>query len=710
MLYAANRVSTISSTSIAFSYLTDAVAQSKHTVPSHSKFVIADAPSPFASPTLRATGETTGSALAAEVIIVDASAAVGKSTLAKHLSATRAAPLLDLSKVPVSTGTLTALLADLVGADPLGAFHAGEITIVVDALDEGRLLSTDTGFDSFILTIGELLARDRTVTTRPKLVLLGRPESTAIARTGLLLGCGSVVTSSLEVDYFAELEARNLIDAYAASSAEKNAVYHEHREPAKRVVQAYFDAIEGALNLEKGMLWQDARGRAFAGYAPVLAALGFLLAKTEKFIEVENQLRQTGARRAWGVLETVLHGILTREREKLCKQLAGHVASAVPSEAYDAVEQLTHLSAYVHGRKLARSPRVGFTGADLAQYESMVNRQVGEHPFIKDREFANPVVASLVLANAVERDLLRDADRGRLGQASRQPFLWRSMSARLGEQTLLDGRYLGFLLNSLWNDPVVPGSEVSVWTRSDDSTLVHVRERGSQTPIVFSIALPAMLYARARDCDVDVEGRLLLEGMAWPPGGRRVFEISGNTSLVADELVVESDRLSLAGDVWIEAESASSDPSSSTTLDIHAVAGLSIGWGESIRGRFPWNQCPATRTKRPEGDHRDVLTRLLGECALRLAGKVLTLSPQYTVAEDNRMRWAARDFPEAFPRLIRLMHEHGLAHDRSTETGGAMKVLVSFTCPWSDLEDALLHPDAHPELAAFMAAARNVIH
>ena len=55
--------------------------------------------------------ENDPSVLEKELIFIEASAAVGKSTLARQLSATLKAPILDLAKVAVSAGSLGTLLA-----------------------------------------------------------------------------------------------------------------------------------------------------------------------------------------------------------------------------------------------------------------------------------------------------------------------------------------------------------------------------------------------------------------------------------------------------------------------------------------------------------------------------------------------------------------------------------------------------------------------
>ena len=75
-------------------------------------------------------------------------------------------PILDLAKVPVSAGSLHTLLADLEAADksdPIAAFHEGRIPVIVDALDEGRLLSNETGIEQFLGSTAELIAEQPNV-------------------------------------------------------------------------------------------------------------------------------------------------------------------------------------------------------------------------------------------------------------------------------------------------------------------------------------------------------------------------------------------------------------------------------------------------------------------------------------------------------------------------------------------------------------------
>src|ERR1700674_2677863 len=71
--------------------------------------LVAAAPIPFVAPKFEIL-KGTEEALKAEVIFVEASAAIGKSIIAKFISADLGASILDLSKVLVATGSFKTLL------------------------------------------------------------------------------------------------------------------------------------------------------------------------------------------------------------------------------------------------------------------------------------------------------------------------------------------------------------------------------------------------------------------------------------------------------------------------------------------------------------------------------------------------------------------------------------------------------------------------
>lgn len=689
---------------ILFVQIVHALAKGRHRPPANARLTIPDRPTPFVSPTFTAAAKTAANPFAAEVIFVEASAAVGKSTMAHYLSAFQNAPLLDLAIVPVSTGSLKSLVSDLDGDDPIAAFHAGTLPIVIDALDEGRLLSNETGFDSFLQTTGEFLLQDRQFKDRPKIVILGRHDSIQEAQEWMELVSPDIATSTVEVAFFSENDARQLIDRYADTIAEPDAQYRRHPEPARQLVDSYFDAIESALGLAKGTLWSTPHGRAFAGYAPVLAALGSLLANMDNFSDVTNRLRSEGRQEAWSVLETVLAEILNREKKKVCDKLGQRISVPVPAEAYDAREQLTLLSRYLHNKPLNGSSRVKLPPSEQVQYATMVRQYIGQHPFVRHGKPSNAVLGSLVLAHAILEDLLHNVDLQLVTDMSRQPFLWRSVRSRIGsaENALIDGKYLGFVLSSYWSDPIKRHGRVTAETTESEFVRIAMpTER--DTALTFFCATPLIFNGQIRDIDIDVDSDVSLIGHSIAGGSS--FFIYGKTVVVAKSVQVISDALYIDGQFWLEADDVIVPP----RLSVRPKKGAEFGWGGNVAAIHPWSGYTSTLAPPYRIDYPgDVLSRLINECASRLPNGVLVVTDEHRFSESEN-RWVARMFPNAFPQLIKLLIEHGLAHAESFGTYAQIKNRIHMNTTWGELQAALRHGASDAKVAAFLIEAKRAI-
>jgi hypothetical protein len=248
--------------------------------------------------------------LSSELVFVRAPAAVGKSITAQYLSAKRNAPLLDLAEVPVGTGSIQGLVAEYHSAG-ITAFHRGELPIVVDALDEGRLLSGENSLEAFLESTIKFIQQNRAVTNRPKLILLGREDSTDFSRFAVEVEGQDITHCTLQLNFFEEDAASHLIDLSAKDEltrlrnlGEINENQYTRRknnlegEPVTNLKAAYFSAIEAALDLSAGTLWTDDRGCTFAGYAPVLASIGTLLAAIDNPVVVTNRLKDFSTKEA----------------------------------------------------------------------------------------------------------------------------------------------------------------------------------------------------------------------------------------------------------------------------------------------------------------------------------------------------------------------------------------------------------------------------
>lgn len=679
-----------------------------------ARLEIPSEPRPFVPPKL-VCGDLDDDAdpLAAEVVVVSAPAAVGKSTVARFLAATRAAPLLDLAVVPVSTQSLLGLLAADVSdpRDAISAVHSGGLTVIVDALDEGRMLSGDANFEQFLETTWELLRQDRSVIDRPKLVLFGRDIAAEILDLALQISGEGISSSWLKLDFFGHDDAIAVVEAHASETAARDGSTWQSSAPAREVISAFFGAIEGALGLEDGAVWTDAQGRAFAGYAPVLGAIGSLLARETNPQRLTNALKLAGAERAWDVIERVAETIMERERdEKLCPPLAQVTSTDLPVETYDREEQLTLLAQLAQGRSLKMTGRVGLSGSDADAYNRMVAQHLGEHPFLQQGQLANDVVAAIVLAHAAVHDLVEPQSMELVRRASRLPFLWRSTQRQLelASSNLISGQYLGCVLNSLWNDAIVEAPRVSA-AASPDTDVSDIRVRGARN-VNWSVSAihPLELYEQVRDSQFLLAGPVVWRGHAGVQGST-AFDVRGDVTLVTEsELDIQAAAIRIDGDARLAAAQLAQPPE----LRVIPSKSAQLWRGGQFSDTHPWTQVPSTLEPPTELGPQGELARLVRRCGERLGGVAITLTADYRPTEDPRYDWVGREFSvDAFAKIISLMVQHGLARaDTIPARGPRPRVVIHFQVTWDELAAALDgSTDAPAYVRGFIDEARPIV-
>jgi hypothetical protein len=124
---------------------------------------------------------------------VAAPGAVGKSTLAKAISAYTGAIYLDLAKAETVAGNY--LTGGLVKNRLLDAWQANKSTILIDALYEARLRVTQSSFEDFLQDV-ESLSRGRRLPT----VLFGRVG--IVDEAWLILADAGLSCPIFDIDFF----------------------------------------------------------------------------------------------------------------------------------------------------------------------------------------------------------------------------------------------------------------------------------------------------------------------------------------------------------------------------------------------------------------------------------------------------------------------------------------------------------------------------
>ena len=672
-----------------------------------SNLLVPPAPDPYVSPNLQIIE---GSLDLAEVVTISAPAAVGKSVTAQHLAATTRAPLLDLATVPVGKDSLRGLLSGYSSSPgrAIEAFHRGQLPVIVDALDEGALLSGVPALEAFVESAAAFVREGRRTPGRVKLLILGRDDSVRYRSNLVFELTSDVPVCSVRLDFFERPAAMNLIPLYAARELERLHDNHHIDEgtrnrrqhaltgqPMRDLIEAHFEPIEYALGIAEGELWDDEKGRAFAGYAPVLSSIGILLAEVDNPPRLASRLRQAGTNEAWRVIATVMDDVLEREKRKLAERIDD--TAIISGDPYAPDEQLQYLTDLFHGRPLKLVDTLSFRDAAAARdYEVKVGQISREHPFVKDSAMTNDVLGSRVLAYAVMNDRV-GPDLGLLKAISRQPFLWRFVRGDISriaqipdaEDPLIDGRYLGCILASYWNDPAEPDGRkaiVSEIPRGDAQGLVQVTVNADTAhEISLRIMPPISFYARLQDCiietdyvPVSIEGtvaRTQSSSSGTDAYAASAFAFRGDVSLITPNLSYSCDAAILErcddrpGSLWLEADDVNV---SATNPAFDVDDGSEYGWGGAIADSRPWAYLSdATLT----GPHEaSTLIHLIYECQKRVRNRIVVESAYAIPRDDPSLNWARRDYDHVFKLFLRrLVDSELVAADRGKDTAGRLR-------------------------------------
>ncbi len=641
--------------------------------------------------------------LASDVLLFTAPAAVGKSTYARELAARAQIPLLNLAQVPVSTGALSGILEEI-GDRASQEFQQGKFALIIDALDEGRIFSGDSHIEAFLrTTIARLNDPTAPKGQGPKLLLFGRPNAVDIAASILELEAPSLPVTRLTLDYFDEAAATELVLAFARKFGGEEKV-QRYLTPIKDVIRAFFDAISAAIGVLPRGLWQDPHGRSFAGYAPVLAALGTLIVSEKaedqtkeraNFSKLLQRLQDKGSKDAWEVLEAVTNEILDREAGKVRGPLMKSPGSELPEEAYDRTDQLDLLAAEFAGRSFRPSSRLTFGSQAASEaYRNAVKVHISEHPFLlaHTKMPVNHVMGALVVAHAIGHgeDLSGGQGLRLLADYGRQPFLWRFFRHHLPQDALIGGDVVAYLLGSLWSDGTTPKADVTLRADGPSQDFARLEIKAGMEVVSVNVLLPLVLRGEVRNLVVDLTGgAVILSG--WPFSDSATIRFLGRAEIRADEIMFEVRRVQVgtltdSASCHLQAGQVANDQQ--ITVEVQSGSVLTVQG--VFEDRYPWNNA-ATVVRPPEGP--DLLGSLLANCERRLQGVMsLVTRPNYDLTDDERIDWA-REYGTLLPRLLRSLVDAGLAKTHVIQTKKDTKMRVSPNIPWSQLRQAYDRPE-----------------
>jgi hypothetical protein len=280
-----------------------------------------------------------GDPTSAGVILVEAAAAVGKTSLANCVSSCTGNPVWDLSRLFLGSNVFRGTLLKAYGGngfdDFIRALEAGDCCLILDAADEAFAASGAANFKAGIKDLSELLPRSA---TGPTILLTGRFDT--ITDTALYLMDEGVDICRMQVDFFDRDQAERFFLLKVPRADQVAERVHEF-------LNSFFSAVQAALGAHKD--WDETKD--FLGYAPVLDSLVRFFRDESEFnpFSVLEHIHTDGAGYIWDLLFDVIEHILVRERVKLVNafsQSGADEEKAVAAEAvYGPIQQIELLLA-----------------------------------------------------------------------------------------------------------------------------------------------------------------------------------------------------------------------------------------------------------------------------------------------------------------------------------------------------------------------------
>jgi hypothetical protein len=338
------------------------------------------------------------------IVLLSAPAAAGKSALAREIARRAGAPLLDLSRIQVGSGSLAGVVTNSFGYAQASTFleglEAGSQLLVLDALDEAELRAGERNFQSFILDLGKF---GRSRPSLPTLVLLGRTETTDWV--ALTLDEEAIPYSRFELEFLDESGARRFLELKLDRLYKRRGEEPRHRThavPYSHAREALFRQIYDVFRVADEP-WNDLGVRRFLGYAPVLDVLSrYLAVPNHHALQQRLERRVPGVQGRpgpWRILLQVVEALLVREQEKFVAQTWNQLEAVLPAEEewqgqqllYSPQEQVARLLARVEGGQVPSLPLM-MPEVARQSYEDAVATALTNHPFLEGaRAFVNVV-------------------------------------------------------------------------------------------------------------------------------------------------------------------------------------------------------------------------------------------------------------------------------------------------------------------------------
>lgn len=385
-----------------------------------------------------------------KVLLISATGATGKSALANMLSFTCKVPVFDLAKhPPVAARAITGLIFDEFDDKDASLFRDnlinGRSTLVIDALDEGRIKVKENTFNAFLDDIVSISKKS----TGTPFILLGR--NSVLEHTYLYFLENNIETTLMQIEPFTKEQAKEFID---------NKVIGDKFQSEYRAVRDYIvNSLESFFENTASIKSEEKSGeyKRFIGYAPVLSAISTLLKEERNYNKLLTELKETEPK-GIDLIISIIDYILLREKEEksdllvidelMTKYGEQNITQLNKKNAYKFTEQSYRLIQ----KELKKSNityKVFDNGQIDGEYNERINNWLDEHPFRLDGSFQNIVFESYAVAQLMNDSQHEKIALEYLNSSYKSSYLLFLLFDRLCESKELNHKFIYHLNNSL---------------------------------------------------------------------------------------------------------------------------------------------------------------------------------------------------------------------------------------------------------------------
>ena len=342
----------------------------------------------------------------ADIILIEAVGASGKTELTKYMSNWLKCPVFNLGLTKVVAGnSLTGLMTKRMDRKDTFAFmdniSSGRSTLIIDALDEGYIKTNNQGYLDFL---------DDVLSLKPQkgcpIIMSGRYNAIELAASFLFDKGEKFIT--LQIEPFTLQQAKEFIDKAVESVAKLRfeSIYKLTRDYILYTINGFFK--------DQSSIKSHASER-FIGYAPVLLSIAAFFDNKTNYHAVLDDLKGKNIKSVELIID-IIERILNRDKdEKVCPILLNDLLAErsvdfqkqVIEVVYDFDEQCARVLYKVLQLPF---PEIEINDASfIAEYNKHIDTWVTEHPFLGKKRIANIVFESYILARLTRIPKYKDA-------------------------------------------------------------------------------------------------------------------------------------------------------------------------------------------------------------------------------------------------------------------------------------------------------------